>query len=138
MTYVAIPIKNIKRIKNKDISTKVTRNNKYKTPITTNKTVYNFEVEDDHTYFVNDILVHNCQYCRAMNGTTVSEWAKFWFDIKGKEYMLDSPPLHWIFTKEGRKIITCRCQLAWTREAPELTDEVELKNPSTPDKKIIG
>ena len=37
--------------------------------------VYNLEVEDDHSYIANGIVVHNCESCIAMHGTfhTVDE-----------------------------------------------------------------
>lgn len=31
--------------------------------------VFNLEIEGDHTYFANDLLVHNCMSCVAMHGT---------------------------------------------------------------------
>lgn len=34
-----------------------------------NITVYNFEVEDDHTYVANGFVVHNCVACYAMHNT---------------------------------------------------------------------
>ncbi len=45
-----------------DIITLVTRQNN---PCAS---VYNLEVEDDHTYFANDILVHNCMACLMADG----------------------------------------------------------------------
>jgi hypothetical protein len=34
-----------------------------------NSVVYNFEVEEDHTYIANNVVVHNCLSCISLHGT---------------------------------------------------------------------
>ena len=44
--------------------------------------VYNLEIEDNHNYFVNNILVHNCHLCNAKGGMY-----KTFFDTVGEKIL---------------------------------------------------
>ena len=66
-----------------------------------NVTVFNFEVEDDHSYVANGFVVHNCPICLALDGT-----------------------LHDISEPFGSHVL-CRCT-----QTPVLDEEEPLERPT--------
>jgi superfamily II DNA or RNA helicase len=53
--------------------------------------VYNLEIEDNHNYFVNDILVHNCHRCPSTTWTeTLTEFpARFYLGLSATPFRRD-------------------------------------------------
>lgn len=68
-------------------------------------TVYNLEVEGEHVYFANGILVHNCPICKLMTGQIVPANQPFKTPVGGS---IENPPLH----------PACRCAQGLSRVAP--------------------
>lgn len=76
-----------------------------------------------------------CEHCKKLNGQSKTEWALFWVPIKGKVYKLAGPPLHWYFDKQGKKIITCRCRLEFSKDKSKLYDNEKVDEDKKDEKK---
>jgi len=74
--------------------------------------VYNFEVEDAHTYFAEGILVHNCDYCAPMEGKIVGLDTNYF--NKGDTFLgnAETPlKLDYADVTGGTLHVNCRCTI---------------------------